>query len=473
MNPQKKSTKAKPHSLKNVARREIAIELDKEHQNADWGGELSSAMLGYAAQDAQILLPLAEVFESKVIDSDLKSVWEIERRAFRAMLWMTRAGVPLDAKGWSEHLSSNVETEVSRLKEKLDGLAPACPEGRERNWNSPKQVKEAFALAGVNLPDTKKETLSRCNHPLAETLLEYREASKIVSTYGPKLLARVRPDGRIYPSWRQIGAATGRMSCSSPNIQQTPKEGALRHYIRPSEGRMLVGADYSQAELRILARASGEPALVEAFQASKDPYKATAEGMFGVPESEVTKEQRSKAKGVNLSIIYGKTPRGLAEDRETSVREARGLMDRYFDAHPKVRAYLERISAEALATGVGRTLMGRIRRFGDVTVLRGSKKRTVGRKAKNFPMQGTCADGLKLALALLYERRNGCPGAVPIIALHDEIVVECDEEDIETGAAWLEKAMKDGMDEVVNGCEIEGPHVPIEVEIKSGKTWAG
>ena len=473
MSPKKKSTKAKPHSLENVARRELAIEVNKEHQNADWGGELSADMLGYAAKDAQILLPLAEVFESKVTGSDLKSVWEIEHRAFRAMLWMARAGVPLDAKGWREHLSSNVETEVNGLKEKLDELDPARPEGRERNWNSPKQVKEAFALSGVNLPDTAKDTLSRCNHPLAKTLLEYREASKIVSTYGPKLLARVRSDGRIYPSWRQIGAATGRMSCSSPNIQQTPKEGALRHYIRPSEGRMLVAADYSQAELRILARASGEPALVEAFQAGKDPYKATAEGIFGVAEGEVTKEQRSKAKGVNLSIIYGKTPRGLAEDLETNVREARGLMRRYFDAHPKVKTYLDKTSKEALTTGVGRTLMGRIRRFGDVTVLRGSKRRTVGRKAKNFPMQGTCADGLKLALALVYERRNECPSAVPIIALHDEIVVECDEGDVETVAAWLENVMKEGVDEVVNGCEIEGPRVPIEVEIKSGKTWAG
>jgi DNA polymerase-1 len=285
MSPEKKKrNKAKPHSLEAVARRELAIELDKEHQNADWGGELSPTMLEYAAKDAQILLPLAEVFEPKVMDSDLKSVWEIERRAFRAMLWMARAGVPLDAEGSSEHLRRNVETEVNRLKEKLDELAQARLQGRERNRNSPKQVKEAFALAGVKLPDTAKETLSRCNHPLAKTLLEYREASKIATTYGPKLLARVRSGGRIYPSWRQIGAGTGRMSCSSPNIQQTPKEGELRRYIRPSEGRMLAAADYSQAKLRILARASGESTLVEAFQAGKDPYKATAEGMFGVPE---------------------------------------------------------------------------------------------------------------------------------------------------------------------------------------------
>lgn len=359
------------------------------------------------------------------------------------------------------------------MRSELNELAPASPDGKDRNWNSPKQVKEAFTLADVKLRDTNKKTIARCDHPLAAILLQYREVSKIASTYGPSLLERVHEDGRIYPSWRQIGARTGRMSCSSPNIQQTPKEGALRHYIRAPEGRVLIAADYSQAELRILAQASGEPALIEAFRAGKDPYKATAAGMFSFPEEEVTDRQRSVAKGINLSIIYGKTARGLAEDLGISVREARAHMDRYFDAHPKVRAYLEQISTEVLTTGVGYTLTGRIRRFGDVTALRGSRKRTVGREAKNFPMQGTCADGLKIALALLYERRKECPGAVPIIALHDEIVVECDEGEAEKVKVWLEKVMKDGMSEVLNESGTVSADDPVEVEIESGKTWAG
>ncbi len=476
MSPKKKTTKAKPHSLENVARRELGIELDKEHQTADWGDELTPAMLEYAAMDARVLLPLAEGLESKVAEAGLQRVWEIEHRSLRAVLWMANAGVPFDAAGWKAYLEQEVEAEVDRLRRELNELAPAHPDGKERNWNSPKQVKEAFELAGVKLRDTGKKSLARCDHPLAAKLLQYRKASKIVSTYGPKLLERVHTDDRIYPSWRQIGARTGRMSCSSPNIQQTPKEGALRHYIRAPEGRVLIAADYSQAELRILARASGESALIEAFRAGKDPYKATAAGMFSIAEKEVTGQQRSVAKGINLSIIYGKTARGLAEDLGVKIREARAHMDRYFDAHPKVSAYLEQTSTEALTTGVGYTLTGRIRRFGGVSVLRGSRKRTVGREAKNFPMQGSCADGLKLALALLYERRAECPGAVPIIALHDEIVVECDEAEAEKVKVWLEKAMKEGMMEVLHEPGTVGAavsEVPVEVEIKSGKTWAG
>jgi DNA polymerase-1 len=476
MRARKKNAKAKPHSLENVALRELGIELDKEHQNADWGDELSPDKQEYAAMDVRVLLPLAEVLESKVVEAGLKRVREIEHRSLRAVLWMANVGVPFDAAGWKAYLKQEVEAEANRLRGELNERAPAHPDGKGRNWNSPQQVKEAFALASVNLQDTAKETLAHCDHPLAATLLQYREVSKIASTYGPRLLERVHPDGRIYPSWRQIGAATGRMSCSSPNIQQTPKEGALRHYIRAPEGRVLIAADYAQAELRILAQASGEPALIEAFRAGKDPYKATAASMFGIVEEEVSDQQRSVAKGINLSIIYGKTARGLAEDLGTSVREARAHMNRYFEAHPKVRAYLEQTANEALTTGVGYTLTGRIRRFGDVSVLRGSKKRTVERKAKNFPMQGSCADGLKLALALLYERRAECAGAVPIIALHDEIVVECDETEAEKVEAWLEKAMKEGMMEVLNGPVTVGAdvsEVPVEVEIKSGKTWAG
>ena len=128
---------------------------------------------------------------------------------------------------------------------------------------------------------------------------------------------------------------------------------------------------------------------------------------------------------------------------------------------------------EALRTGEARTLAGRRRRFADAAALRGAKRRSVKRRAKNFPMQGTCADGTKLALALLHERRHEFPGAVPIIALHDEIVVECDEADAEAVKAWLEKAMLDGMDEVINGAATRGPRVPIGVEVESGRTWAG
>ena len=471
MSKNNKDPKRVPHNLEAVARRELGIELDKEHQKADWASELSPDMLEYAATDARVLLPLADVLETKAADAGLERVLEIEHRALPAMAWMAGAGVPFDSDGWGEHLKRVVRAEVGRLRGELDALAPGHPGGGTRNWNSPQQTKEAFALAGVDLPDTSKKTLSRCPHPLAKALLAYRKASKVVGTYGPGLLERVRPDGRIYASWRQIGTATGRMSCKAPNLQQLPKD-ALRRHVRAPEGRAIVAADYAQAELRILAEASGEPALVGAFGAGKDPYKATAAGMFGVQE-EVTTEQRSAAKGINLSIIYGKTPHGLAEDLGLGVREARNLMGRYFGAHPKVNAYLKLTATEALATGVGRTPAGRTRRFGDVAALRGSKRRTVERKAKNFPMQGGCTDGLKLALALLFERRHERPGAFPIACVHDEILVECAEREVEKVGAWLGRAMKDGMAGALDAPGVGGPRVPIGVEVKSGKTWDG
>jgi DNA polymerase-1 len=258
------------------------------------------------------------------------------------------------------------------------------------------------------------------------------------------------------------------MSCSRPNLQQIPNE-ALRRYVRAPAGRVLVAADYAQAEVRILAKASGDPTLLEAFGAGKDSYRA-AVGMFGVLEDEITKEQRSAAKGVVLSIVYGTAARGLAERLGTDGRAARGLIDRFFAAHPKVKAYLDETAEEALSTGEARTLIGRRRRFGVAAALRGAKRRAVGRRAKNFPMQGSCADGTKLALALLHERRHEFPGAVPIIALHDEIVVEGDAKEAK---AWLEKAMLDGMDEVINGPGDGDPAVPIGVEVESGRTWAG
>jgi DNA polymerase-1 len=144
---------------------------------------------------------------------------------------------------------------------------------------------------------------------------------------------------------------------------------------------------------------------------------------------------------------------------------------RYFERHPQVGAFLRRTVQEVMATGEARSLSGRIRRFGDVHAMGSKEKRGVARKAMNHPMQGSCADGQKLALALLYERRHECPGAVPIIALHDEIVVECDEDNVEAVSAWLESAMKDGMAEVLALATGEDRHVPVEVEVESGKTW--
>jgi DNA polymerase-1 len=271
-----------------VARRELGIELDKRHQSSDWSGELSPGMLEYAANDVFVLLPLAETLEAKVEDTGLAKVSEIEHRAILAMVWMKNAGVPFDVQRWEKYLEK-VKDDVRRLEEELAEFAPERPGGESWNWRSHQQVKEAFTLVGIKLPNTKEETLSSCDHPLAKLLLEYRKASKLVSHYGPKFLGFVSEDGRIHPDWHQIGTETGRMSCSKPNVQQLQLE--VRRCVRAPEGRALVWADYAQAEIRILAAASGDPTLVEAFRAGRDPYKATAANVFDVSEDEVSDEQ--------------------------------------------------------------------------------------------------------------------------------------------------------------------------------------
>jgi DNA polymerase-1 len=460
MSPQKKIS----HKLVDVARRELGVELEKEHQTSDWGADLTQEQLSYAARDTEVLLPLLETFEPRIEDAGLERAMEIEHRALPALTWMSNPGVPFDEKGWEERLQE-IEAEKVRLAEKLDGLAPVHPDGGAWNWGSWQQILKAFGLLGIILPDTKEETLSRCDHPLAKTLLEYRKASKLVSTYGYKLLEKV-VDGRIHGSWWQIGAGTGRMACSFPNLQNLPPE--VRRYVRAPDGGVLVKADYSQVELRIAAKISRDKRMLEAFEKGEDVHEITARSLTG--REEVKKEERKLAKAVNFGLLYGMSPNGLRNYARASYgvemtrEEASRYWQGFFETYPGLKTWHDREYRQLKKYGSSetRTLAGRRRT--------GVTKFT---ERLNSPVQGTGADGLKLALALLYERRYECPGAVPILAVHDEIVVECAEKDAEEVEVWLEKAMVDGMDQVLNAPEVADPYVPVEVEVRSARSWAG
>ena len=444
MSPQKVS-----HKLKDVVRRELGEELDKEQQKADWGGELTDQMLPYSAKDAEVLPPLQEKLAAKVEAAALKRIVEIEHRALPAMVWMANAGVHFDVEGWRTHLGQ-VEEEKNRLRLELKKQAPDHPEGKEWNWNSWQQVLEAFGLLGVTLPDTKEETLSRCDHPLARALLQYRRTAKVLGTYGTSLLEKVEEDGRIYPSWWQMGAGTGRMACSNPNLQNLPPE--ARKHVDAPEDRVLVKADNSQIELRIAAKISADEKMLRAFAEGQDIQTITARNITG--KEQVSEEDRKLAKAVNFGLLYGMGPGGLhhyargSYGVEMTAREAERYWRGFFETYPGLKAWHDR-EWRALKKGSTetRTLAGR-RRTG-VTKLT---------EKLNSPVQGTGADGLKLALAYLWERRHECPTARPILAVHDEIVVEGDENDVEKVKAWLEKAMVDGMSEVVNFPGAGGPY---------------
>jgi DNA polymerase I len=459
------SRKTVSHKLGDVVRRELGVQLDKEHQASDWGGALSSNMLLYAAEDSRILLHLVEALELKIWEADLHKVAGIECRALPAITWMANAGVPFDSEGWRSCLNHKVVL-LGRLKGTLDELAPDPPGSEGWNWNSPKQVIEAFGLQGVKLSDTKAETLSRYEHPLAKALLEYRKTSKLVGTYGPKLLEFVE-DGRIYASWWQNGAGTGRMACSKPNLQNLPAE--VRRYVKAPAGRVLVVADYSQIELRIAAKISREERMLAAFANGEDIHTITARSLTG--REEVTKQERKLAKAVNFGLLYGMSPAGLRSYARASYgvemtkEEAERYWREFFETYPGLRAWHDREYRQLKKHGSTetRTLTGR-RRTG-VTKLT---------ERLNSPVQGTGADGLKLALALLYERRGECPGAAPILAVHDEIVLECPEEQAEKVAVLVEEIMVAGMGEILNsGLGSDHPErVPVKVDVEVVDSWS-
>ena len=281
-----------------------------------------------------------------------------------------------------------------------------------------------------------------------------------MGTYGPNLLKFVE-DGRIYGSWWQNGAGTGRMASSSPNLQNLPAE--VRRYVKAPAGRVLVVADYSQIELRIAAKISREERMLAAFANGEDIHTSTARSLTG--REEITKQERKLAKAVNFGLLYGMSPGGLRNYARASYgvemtkEEAERYWQHFFETYPGLRAWHDREYRQLKKHGSTetRTLTGR-RRTG-VTKLT---------ERLNSPVQGTGADGLKLALALLYERRGECPGAVPILAVHDEVVVECPEEQAEEVKAWLVKAMVDGMEEVLNsGLDTDNlERVPVKVEVE-------
>jgi DNA polymerase I len=453
------------HSLASVVQRELGLDLDKTHQSSDWRSILTPEMIEYAATDVEVLLPLYEVLKAKIDEAGLTYAAEIEHRALPAVVWMSSAGVPIDADGWREH-ARKAEADAARLKDELNALAPEHPDGKEWNFGSHQQVRRAAKLLGVELPNTRDETLALYakEHEFISALRNYRKAAKLASTYGAGWLeSGYRQDGRVYASWRQLRAATGRMACDHPNLQNIPRSGPLRSYIRAPEGRVFVIADYSQIELRIAAKISGDTEMLSAYAEGRDLHTLTGQSLTG--REEISKNDRKLAKAVNFGLLYGMGAKGLqayafkSYGIKMSLAEASLYRRRFFQTYPGLKRWHERERQAWLCGGTEtRTLPGRRRMY---------VQRLTDRL--NAPVQGTGADGLKLALALLWERRGECPGAVPVLVCHDEVVVECDQEQAADTKAWLDRAMIEGAEAVLNGTD--EVCVPVEVEARIARSW--
>lgn len=430
------------------------------------------AVARWAAREARVLPELARRLRTRIERDELIAVYdEIERPLTRVLSRMERAGVRIDEKHLAR-LSEEYARELERIEREIHRLA-----GEEFLVSSPKQL-QAILFDKLNLPGVKKtktglstdesvlEQLAG-HHALPAQVLAWRKLSKLKSTYIDALPPLVDPrTGRIHPSFHQLGAATGRLSASDPNVQNIPIRGSegvrIREAFVPAEGRVLVSADYSQVELRILAHYSGDPSLVEAFVRGDDIHRRTAAEVAGIPLEEVTDEQRARAKAVNFGIIYGSSAYGLAQQLGIAAGEAQTTIDAYFARYEGVRRFIDATIEHAREAGFVRTLFGRRRYLPDL----GSRNRTLRqaaeRMAVNTVIQGTAADLIKKAMVAVDRAIEAAAlEAVMILQVHDELVFEATPGDLEALSALVREQME-GVARLA---------VPLVVDLGQGRSW--
>ncbi len=429
----------------------------------------------YACQDADLALELGKLLWDMVRERNLAGLYaSVERPLIELLAEMEMWGVRVDSNVLAE-LSRRFEKDLVRLAGRIHELA-----GQEFNINSPKQLSTIlFHKLGLRSPKKTKVTGSLSTsmevleelaplHPLADLVLQYRTLAKLKSTYADALPALINPEtGRIHTSYNQTVAATGRLSSSDPNLQNIPARGEwgpeFRKAFIPADGCGLLAADYSQIELRVLAHLSADEALCASFRADRDIHAETARQVFGDASNLFPEEQRRRAKVINFSIIYGTSAFSLAKELGTTPGEAQKFIDRYYDEHPRVKAYLERSVEETRLRGTAETLFGRQRQVPELRVADRTTREAGRRIALNTPIQGTAADIIKVAmLRIRDELRTQGLQARMILQVHDELVFEVPEEE----RAAVERLVRAGME---SACELS---VPLKVHLCWGRNWA-
>ena len=403
-----------------------------------------------------------------------EQMWDLYETAelplCRVLAEMEIAGCRVDAKALAA-FGDLLAARSAELERQIYGLA-----GEEFNINSPKQLGEIL-FGKLGLPHGKKtktgwstnaDVLEKLRYeaPIVGAVLEYRQYAKLKSTYADGLLKAMDPDGRVRTSFQMTVTATGRLSSTEPNLQNIPTRTDLGSEIRkmfiPAEGCVLVDADYSQIELRLLAHMAGDEAMIAAFRSGGDFHAETAAKVFHVDPSEVTHEMRRQAKAVNFGIVYGISAFSLSQDIGVTVAEAKAYMEAYFATFPGVRKYMDDIVERARADGYVETLFHRRR---DLPELKSSNfnLRSFGeRVALNMPIQGTAADIMKLAMVAVHRRLKAeLPAARLVLQVHDELIVECPEPQAERAAALLKAEMEN----------VVGLTVPLTADAHWGKNW--
>ncbi|MCM3870905.1 MAG: DNA polymerase [Pyrinomonadaceae bacterium] len=463
------------HGLETVASRYLNESVDKSERLSNWNFELSEAQLEYAARDAAILLPLREKLIDRIKSEGLVKCAQLEFECVMPVADIELSGFFMHKDRWLEQLAI-VEKRRAELAEELQeilaeestqGSLFGGPQRDDINLDSHQQLTKALERLGISLPDStrnwKLQPLA-AEYPVIATLLEYRTVQKALTSYGQNMIELINPTtGRLHADFRQIGAPTGRFSCTNPNIQQVPHAPEYRRCFSGHPiGRRLVIADYSQIELRILAEFSGDRGFIEAFNSGADLHRVTAAQVFNVPLDQVSRDQRDFAKRLNFGVVYGIGAQRFSIMTGLTVPEAENVLRKYFATYRGLDTYLREAASRAVNERQARTASGRLVRFRYDENDRQQISMTQ-RNGKNTPIQGTSADILKRALRLLKDELRDTTARIVNI-IHDEIVVEADADQATEISQKVERAMCAAGEEYLRT-------VPVKVETEIADEW--
>jgi len=472
------------HTLANVARdrlkQEIVTRKDVQKTAPLFaaGHEIGSSLLGpylqYLGDKSDVAMALRDMLHPEVQrDPAIADIYKrIEMPLSPVLARMEARGIRIDV-GLLGEMSATMGAQIADLEKRIYAEA-----GTDFNINSPTQLGHIL-FEKLNYPVLKKtktkqystnmevlEELASHGFPIPQLILQHRELHKLKSTYIDALPQLVGTDGRVHTSFNQAVAATGRLSSSDPNLQNIPIRTEQGRVIRKAfiadEGNVLLSADYSQVELRILAHITQDADLIETFRRGADIHRATASKMFSIPEDELTHEQRRAAKTINFGVLYGMSAFRLSNELNIPTGQAKDFIEAYFARYPKIQEYLDRTLEEARSTGKVTTLFGRVRYIPEIHNRSFTVRGNAERMATNAPIQGTAADLLKMAMISLDQRLGTKAGAARmLLTVHDEIVIEAAERNVSEVA----EIVKDTMENIYPLA------VPLAVDARWGRTW--
>lgn len=457
----------KKNRLDYVMQKYLKIGMDKSFQKSDWSGTLSHEQLTYAAADTSNLVELYHVLWLKICRAKLKTIAALEHRVLHGVLEMQRNGVRVDPALWMEIYKQSKERKADLDRELKEMVKPRTF-GGAWNWRKVADVKAACLRLNIALPvnpktkkvQTGKKQLALVDDVFVKLLLEWRKCDQIVKTFGPKWLGFIsKTDGKVYASFLQCRPETGRFSCDKPNLQQIPR-GRHRHCFLADPGKVIVKADYSGIELRLIAKVAPDMGLQKAFAEKLDPHTETAKNVLG--KTEPTSEDRTLSKALNFGLLYGCGAEQLRLLLASNwgmilpLEKTEEMHKKFFKTYKGIKSYHDRANREK--PSYHRTPWGR-RRLG---LIDGPDKSAFTQRV-NTPIQALAADGMKAAVALMIQRKHEVPVEL-LMVVHDEFVVQCPKQNATEVAVWLENIMKEAMQPLLN---------PVQCEVESswGNSW--